>query len=330
VATRQNTLRVGLIRCDRRALWYGALFDRIDPVAYSELDPVQYHHLTFYHLVELAVPRARGFRLVRLYDPDRKAAERMAAAFRGRPRVCDRLEEVSEEVDLVFIANEGGDGRDHLRLARPGLMKGVPTFVDRPLARTVRQAREMIRLARGHRAVLLSCSHMRLSPQVLRFRNRFAELEPIERGVIQGYGPNPAEAADAVEIAQTLFAAEFGGRPSEVRSMGRWPLEVMLLTYARPRSPRVLHALLVNTHDGGPRHPFHVSAMSNFRFIHLDDVNRFLQPEGGLAVMEAIRESIRSGRPAVPYRDMLETVAALQAGRAAHNRPRGVRLTRFR
>jgi len=318
VAGKQKTLRVGLIRCDKRALWYGAIFDGIDPVAYFELDPAQYHHMTCCHPAELTNKRAEGFKLVKVYDPDRKAAERLAAAFNGRPEVCAELGEVSNGVDLVFIDNESGDGDDHARLAKPGLEKGVPTFIDRPLASTVKDAQSLIRLARRRKTVLLSCSHMRLLPHLLRFRNRFAELEPVERGVIHGFGPNPAEAADSVEIAQALFAEEFGGRVTRVQSMGRWPLEVMLMTYADRRRGRVLQALLANTHCAGARHAFHVSVQSNFKPIYLDDVDRFLQSEGGLAVMDAIKESIRTQRPVISYDDMLATVAALEAGRASY------------
>ena len=72
MAGKQKTLRVGLIRCDKRALWYGAIFDRIDPVAYSELDPAQYHHMTCGGLGKLKNKRAKGFKLVKVYDPDGK------------------------------------------------------------------------------------------------------------------------------------------------------------------------------------------------------------------------------------------------------------------
>ena len=70
----------------------------------------------------------------------------MAQAAAGALRVFRILavEAVADAVDLVFIANESGDGRDHLKLATPGLEKGVPTFVDRPFARTVKDAKAMI------------------------------------------------------------------------------------------------------------------------------------------------------------------------------------------
>ena len=41
-------IKVGLVGCSKRALWYGAMFDRIDPHVYAEFDPKAYHHMIYY------------------------------------------------------------------------------------------------------------------------------------------------------------------------------------------------------------------------------------------------------------------------------------------
>ena len=48
---RSKTIRVGMIGCGRRALWYSAIFDRIDPEVYAELDPgdVLFFHCNVLH-----------------------------------------------------------------------------------------------------------------------------------------------------------------------------------------------------------------------------------------------------------------------------------------
>ncbi|MBI3920492.1 MAG: Gfo/Idh/MocA family oxidoreductase [Armatimonadetes bacterium] len=320
MAGKTNNLRVGMIRADKRALWYGAIFDEIDPDAYDALDPVGFHHFTYYSIkAELTHKRAKGFKLTKVYDADSQAAEKLAAAFGGRPQVCRTLGEVSEDVDLVFIANESSDGSDHLDLARPGLQKGVPTFIDRPVASTVEDAKALIRIAQRKRTPLLSCSHLRLLPHVERFKLRFGELEPLERGIVHGHGPNPADMADGIELALHLFVDEFGGRAEQVHSMGAWPLEVVLVTCTKSQPQRRLHVMVVNSHLSGVRHAFHASASSNFRLIYLDDLEAFVQSEGGLAVMNAIREMIRIGKNPLPYKEMLAPVAVAEAARIAHN-----------
>jgi len=327
---KKEDIRVGMIRCDKRALWYGAIFDEIEPDVFAALAPAAYHHFTFYSTVTLRHKRATGFKLVKVFDKNRKAAEDVARAFGGRPEVCRTLDEASDDVDVVFIANEAGDGGDHVRLAAPGLRKGMPTFIDRPLARTVKDARALIRLARRNRAPLLSCSHMRLLPHAEWFKRRFAELDPLERGIVHGHGPNPAEVADGVQLALFLFGDEFGGRAESVRSMGAWPLEVMFLTYAKPRIDRKSYALVVNSHGSGERQAFHASASSAFKPIYLDDMDAFVQTEGGLGVMTAIGKMVRSRKPPLPYESMLEPVVVTEAGRKAHNKATSAPLRNFR
>lgn len=326
----RKRIRVGLIGCNKRALWYGAIFDEIGPEAYAVLDPAAYHHLTFYSYVELMHERARGFKLAKLYDRSPKAAEQTAAAFGGRPVVCRMLDELPDDVDLVFIANESGDGSAHLKLATPGLRKRIPTFIDRPLARTVKDAMALISLARRKRVPLLSCSHLRMLPHVARFKSRFAEIDPIERGIVHGHGPNPAHVADGIQLALFLFGDEFDGRAEDVRSMGEWPLEIVLAQYAKAQSGRRMFTLVVNSHMSGARHAFHASASSNMKPIYLDDLEAFVQSEGGLAVMNAVKKMVRTGRPALPYGEMIEPVAVAEAGRKAHNKAKAVALKGLR
>jgi len=114
----------------------------------------------------------------------------------------------------------------------------------------------------------------------------------------------------------------------EGRSMGRWPLEIMLVTFARGKRRPI--AVVMNGQCAGARHAFHASAQSGSRPVYLDDLDLFQQTEGGLAVMQAIRRSILSGKQAVSDKEMIETVAAIEAGRRAHNKARAVPLKRVR
>jgi len=249
-----STIDVGLIGCGKRALWYGALFGNIDQNVYARLDPGAYHHMTYYMHVDLQVDRVKGIRLAKVYDRDPESARILASAFKRKVEVCENLAEVSQGVDVVFIASDSGDGRNHAALAQPGLTAGIPTFVDRPLASTVLDARAMVSLARRKGVPLLSCSHLRLLPRAARFKARFAEVGPLDQGYIQGSGSNPAHLADGIELALFLFGDEFNQRAHAVQSMGTAPLEVILLSFARPTSDRSLHVCINNrqTTAGSP------------------------------------------------------------------------------
>jgi len=327
---KSRKIKVGLIGSNKRALWYGAIFGNIEPRTFEALDPCAYHHMIRYGDVELRIRRATGFELVKVYDRDRKAADTIAGAFRKRPEVCSTLDEVSDDVDLVFIANESGDGGKHLKLAAPGLGKGVATFIDRPFASRVKDAKAMISLARRKRTPLLSCSALRMLPHVARFKARFAELEYVQRGMIEGQGPNPAHIADGIELTLALFGDEFRGRVHSVQSMGSWPLEVMLIQYGAPRAARTLPVLLVNSASQDHRHSFWVRAMSLANPIDTRALDAFVQSEGGLSVMNAIKRMLRTRKPPLPYEQMLESVAVAQAARKAHNRARPIAVNKIR
>ena len=336
MARKRKKIRVGLIGGNRRGLWYGAIFDDIDPHAYANLAPMVYHHSVVYLDVELAIRRATGFRLTKVYDPDSKAAEITAGAFRTNPKLCKSLDEVSDDVDLVFIANESGDGSDHLKLATPGLKKGVPTFIDRPFASTVKDTKAMISLARRNRAPLLSCSHMIMLEDVRRFKESCFLDAPYLRAIkVFGRGPSPALVADGIALAMTICGDEFGGRLYDVRSSGDWPLEFVHLHWRKKmgKGDRELVAFVMSSHLASVRNQFHVLAgiwpgVRGERY--LDDLDASLQYEGGLAVMNAVKEMIKTGVPPISCADMIEAVAANEAGRRAHNKGKPFPLARLR
>ncbi len=324
-----NDIRVGLIGCNRRALWYGAIFDDIDPDVYARTDPAAYHHFTYCSNRALLHRRANGFRLSKVYDADDEAAGRLADAFRTRPEPVASLEEVSTDVDLVLIANESGDGGKHLALATPGLMAGVATFIDRPLAATLTDARAILALAADNHAPLLSCSHMRMLPHANRFKRRYDEVGPIEFGVVHGRGPNPADIADGIELMTFLFGDDFDGRAAEVRSAGAWPLELINLRYLDPQTGRRLEAISMNSHSGTPRNTFYAHAMGLMTPIYGDNMDAFAQTEGGVEVMIAVKRMIETGKTPLSEDEMTEPVAVAEGGRRTHNSPTSLDLSEF-
>ena len=62
-------------------------------------------------------------------------------------RVFDSIEAMCGEVDAVFI--ESVDGRPHLAQARPVIAAKKPLFIDKPLAGSLADAREIARLAKA-------------------------------------------------------------------------------------------------------------------------------------------------------------------------------------
>jgi len=72
----------------------------------------------------------------------------------GVKNVVKHPEEMVKLVDAVFIT----DPEDSLNLARPFLEEGMPVFINRPFAWSIREAREIIQLAKQNKSPLITGS----------------------------------------------------------------------------------------------------------------------------------------------------------------------------
>jgi len=117
--------------------------------------------------------RLEGARITRLWDPNRENAERMACVY-GIETVCDEPEQLADDVDAGLI---GEDGRfDKLTYARPFLERGLPCYVDKPLALRADEAREIVALSERHGAPMLSCSGWRFCDGAQHLRAQMADI----------------------------------------------------------------------------------------------------------------------------------------------------------
>jgi len=116
-----------------------------------------------------------GVRAVKIWDPLREAAEHLAAIV-GIPEVCDTPEQCTEDVDAVIIPDDGSGSQ--YKYAVAALEKGLPTFVDKPLAINVPDLNQFIRWHNEGR-VFLSSSNMRYAPEtklILRQKTQLGQL----------------------------------------------------------------------------------------------------------------------------------------------------------
>lgn len=118
---------------------------------------------------------------------DEPARTREVAEKARIPRIVERPEEMIGEVDAALVVHR--HGAKHLAGARPFLEKGLPVFVDKPLATDVESARETIALARRCGAPLTSFTTLRWSPV---FRDFVASLDGCGR-VVAGLSTGPGD-----------------------------------------------------------------------------------------------------------------------------------------
>ena len=321
-----KSIRVGIIRCDLHALYYGALMARHDPGLLRDPKLALGAHFYFYthysQVNRMTVPTVPGFRIVRVWDENRRKAENMSRVFLGRPKVCDSFQEVSDDVDLVFLADCNLDGSDHLKLSTPGLKKRVPTFVDKPFACEARDAVAMVRLAKKHRTPVMSLSILRTVPHATRFRERFDEIGGAHFGTIKGGGLKLAGQIHTISLAQHIF----GAGVESVSCMGKEPLDYIHLDYGR-RTDRPEAGVVLNCRSGPTTHAaFFISAYGPGGAIHSPAIGDFEFPWGAAKNLELAKRMVRTRKAPVNYDEMIENVAVATAARRPHKNGRPVRL----
>ncbi len=77
-------------------------------------------------------------------------------------KIYDSIEELAQNVDAILILSV--DGRPHLDQFRRTLAAKKPVFIDKPLAGTLKDALEIVRLSREAHVPVFSASSLRYSP----------------------------------------------------------------------------------------------------------------------------------------------------------------------
>jgi len=325
-------IRVGLIRCDTHAMWFGpqmmdhdsVLFER--PILVKEDRQEKYswmtrggHYFFYTHYASprrMTAPCVEGFEIVKLWDEDRKIAELASWIFHGKPEVCDRFDQASDDVDLVFIADCNGDGSDHLELSRPGLEKGVATFIDKPLASTLENALAIHDLADKHNAPVLSLSILQTNPATTRIRQRLGEVGAVDFGTVTAYNTHPAALIHAISIVHHVF----GTGVRTVSSVVTPKHTSFHLDYgdAPAGETRPEHGVVIHCGVSGFRFTeMFVCAYGRGGAIQGEAMNDFTASEGSALILEHIRDMVHTGKPHQLGNEMVEAIAVMDAAKYA-------------
>ncbi|MCC7494718.1 MAG: Gfo/Idh/MocA family oxidoreductase [Fimbriimonadaceae bacterium] len=114
--------------------------------------------------------------VVKIQDPHREWAERLATACHI-PQVVDTYEEAAEDVDAVIVVDDGS--RKQYLCALPALRKGLPVFIDKPLAMTAAEVADVLAYADRYGAKVMSASSLRYVPDIQQVKAAAPSLQPI-------------------------------------------------------------------------------------------------------------------------------------------------------
>jgi predicted dehydrogenase len=220
---------------------------------------------------------------------------------------------VSEDVDLVFIADCNGDGTDHRRLATPGIERRVPTFIDKPLANNYTEAAAIIELANHYNTPLLSLSILQTNPATARLASRISEVGTPDFAMITCDSMDLAALIHAVSIAHHLFGT---GIQSVECFQSRGPL-MLHLDYGgvpnRPSRGVQIHCQVSKFRFTG----MYVSVFGPEGAIQAQAMNDFNASDGSAIILELIKEMVVTGHVDSRREEMLLALAVTDAAQAA-------------
>ena len=157
--------------------------------------------------------RWTGHEVVALWaaEPDAERAQRLASDY-GVALIAPEPSAMVDKVDAVIIGAR--DARLHAGHALPYLNRGMPVFVDKPLALSATDAEAMLDAAEATGALLLSGSALRWQADTVALKAQAATCGRVEKVIATGtfypdspYGGPAFYAVHAVELA-----LEFAGQ----------------------------------------------------------------------------------------------------------------------
>lgn len=246
-----------------------------------------------------AQKRIEGVQVVKIWDPVKPAADRLADVC-GIPHVCDTADECAEGVDAVAIVDDGSGG--HWKYALTPLRKGVPTFCDKPLAMTAKQAKEVADLARKSGTPFMSASSLRFVPDVLALAKEVPSLGDIHLATticgneLVYYGIHALEMAYAV-LGRGAVSCLNVGQPA--RNVVR----------VRFENGRDLMLMVAEKEWMRAGYQINLYGTKGWRTVtpNLADLYFYL--------LEKFIELVRTGKETVPIEEEVEVIAVLEAGK---------------
>jgi len=243
--------------------------------------------------------RVEGARVVKIYDPDREAAQMMAEIY-DIDEVVDSPEALTEGTDAVIVADSGEYAK--AELAIPALERGMPVFIDKPLAETAEDARRIVAIAAAHNAPLMSCSSFRWCDAAWEMREQLARIGQVALLVgVAGQGKFHVYAIHPTEFAYGIL----GPGTASVTNVGAEDRDVVRLR-RRDGGQVVLNMYWGQVISGGQM----FTACGKGGWHTVNKLGALYDP-----MLEAFLTMVRTGQMPISGDEMVEVIAVVDAAR---------------
>ncbi len=241
--------------------------------------------------------------------------ERMRSQY--QVEIVDSPEAVAERCDAILL--ESADGRVHLEQFRRIAPFGRPVFIDKPLAVSAQDAREIFVIADEYGIPVMSCSSLRYAAGLLE------KLDDAEKGAIVGmdvYGPMAMQPTQpglfwyGIHSAEMLFAV-LGPHCVRVAATSTADHDLIVGTWADGRIGAIRGNRIGNNEFGALLH--------RERGSQLVDVQAHPKPYYA-SLLEQVMRMFRTGTPQVPAQETLAIIRFIEAANSSRETGRAVTL----
>jgi predicted dehydrogenase len=242
-------------------------------------------------------------RVVKVWDLDRAAAEKLARIC-AIPEVADSPEAAAEDVDALIVVDDGS--REQWRLALPALAKGLPTFIDKPLAMRAAEARAVLDYAAAHGAPVMSASSLRYVPDIQALKSEVGGLGAVPLATTICGNELIYYGIHALEMAYEVLGDALRGQVVSVHNVGQDGRNICRVRYA---SGLDLVLLVAEGQYMQAGYQLSVFGKSGWRTVqpNLADLYYYL--------LARFLDLARGGEPPVSADEMHEVIAVLEAGK---------------
>ena len=239
-----------------------------------------------------------GVRVSHIWDENKEDAQ-LLARICNIENVVDRKEDIIGKVDGIIVADDCT--MKHQKRAIPFLKAGIPTFIDKPLSTDIKEAEEIIGVAKGHKAPMMSCSALRYAKEIEDFKEKKEEIGDILTGfaICKGelvfYGIHPMEALYTI----------VGHGIKSVRNIGSEGKDIVVITYkdGRKFTLTVYEAI-------GYLFQVNLYGTDGWRQITIEDADYFYSN-----MLKHFIEMVRTGKEPFPPEETLEIIKVLTLGK---------------
>ena len=252
--------------------------------------------------------RIQGARIVKIWDPHREWAERLAEAC-YIPEVCETPEDCADDVDGVIIVDDGSG--EQSQYAEYPLRQGVPTFCDKPLAMTAHRAQEVANLVRETGTPFMSASSLRFVPDIIALKNEIHSLGDVHLATticgneLVYYGIH----------ALSMYYGVFGGGAVSCLNVGETDRNIVRVRFEDGRN---LVLMVAESEYMRAGYQINVYGTKGWRSLtpNLADLYYYLQ--------EHFIQMLRTGEESVSVEEEVEVTAVLEAGKRSLSERREV------